>query len=317
MAINQRLDDLLDATVVFSFTNIGHKLRRSGWDEIPRMDGRTVVVTGATSGIGRAASEAMAGLGAQVILVARNPAKAEQTATEMAESTGTHPEVEIADLSLMSEVRDVAARLAQRGPIHVLVNNAGALFTERGVTAEGNERSLSLNLMSPFLLTNLLIPHMVESAPARIITVASGGMYTQKVELEDMQYERGEYKGSVAYARAKRGQVILTGLWAEQLAGRGVVVHAMHPGWADTPGVEKSLPTFRKITGPFLRTAAEGADTIVWLAAAPAPAEAIGLFWLDRRPRPTHKLGSTRETPAEREALWEALVELTGWEPDE
>jgi NAD(P)-dependent dehydrogenase (short-subunit alcohol dehydrogenase family) len=120
----------------------------------------------------------------------------------------------------------------------------------------------------------------------------------------------------VAYARAKRAQVTLAELWAERLAPAGVAVHAMHPGWADTPGVERSLPTFRKVLGPLLRTAAEGADTLVWLAVDPAAvAGPSGRFWLDRRPRPVHRLAATRraDTPAERARLWAWAVEKSGW----
>jgi NAD(P)-dependent dehydrogenase (short-subunit alcohol dehydrogenase family) len=137
-------------------------------------------------------------------------------------------------------------------------------------------------------------------------------MYTQRIRVRDLQSTRGEYKGSIAYARAKRGQVILTEMWAERLAAEGVVVHAMHPGWADTPGVEKSLPLFRKVVGPFLRTPEQGADTIVWLAASDEAAETSGCFWLDRRPRPTHRLKSTVEAPEDRQGLWDALNELAG-----
>ena len=121
-------------------------------------------------------------------------------------------------------------------------------------------------------------------------------MYTQKLRVDDLQSERGEFDGPKVYARTKRAEVILTELWAEQLAGTGVVVHAMHPGWADTPGVRSSLPRFYTVTRPLLRTPAQGADTIVWLGAAAEPGRSSGRFWHDRRPRPTHLLPRTRET---------------------
>nr|NIS43200.1 SDR family NAD(P)-dependent oxidoreductase [Desulfuromonadales bacterium] len=161
-----------------------------------------------------------------------------------------------------------------------------------------------------FLLTNLLIPRLIESAPSRIINVSSGGMYSQRLSISNLQNDQGEYKGSAAYARTKRGQVILTEMWAEQLADKGVTVSSMHPGWADTPGVAKSLPGFYKLTKPILRTAAEGADTIVWLAAA-AEASETGRFWHDRRARPIHKTRRTREGIEARRELWEALTTLT------
>ncbi len=213
----------------------------------------------------------------------------------------------------MEQIRTVAeALLAGEPRIDVLINNAGALITKRRETADGLELTLATNLLSHFLLTNLLIPRLAASAPARIINVSSGGMYTQRIRVRDLQSTRGDYKGSIAYARAKRGQVILTELWADRLADQGVVVHAMHPGWADTPGVEKSLPLFRKVVGPFLRTPEQGADTIVWLAASDEAAQTSGKFWLDRRPRPTHRLKSTVEAPEDRQGLWDALNELAG-----
>ena len=115
------------------------------------------------------------------------------------------------------------------------------------------------------------------------------------------------------YARTKRAQVILTELWAKRLAGTGVVVHAMHPGWVDTPGVASSLPRFHRLTGPLLRSPEQGADTIVWLGAAAEPGESSGGFWHDRRRRPTHRVPWTRETPEDRERLWRECERLTGW----
>ena len=310
-----RLDDLLDRTVVGSFTNIGHAVRQVGWQVgLPSMNGKTVVVTGATSGLGRAAAERLARMGAAVRLVGRSEPKLEIARSEISAATGNDDlDIYVADFSSNEQIRDLAAAvLAGEPSIDVLINNAGALITERRETAEGIELTLATNLLSHFLLTNLLIPRLEASAPARIINVSSGGMYTQRVRVRDLQSTRGEYKGSIAYARAKRGQVILTELWAEQLAGRGVVVHAMHPGWADTPGVEESLPLFRKVVGPFLRTPEQGADTIVWLAASDEAAETSGKFWLDRRPRPTHRLKSTVEAPDDRHGLWDALNDLAG-----
>jgi NAD(P)-dependent dehydrogenase (short-subunit alcohol dehydrogenase family) len=310
-----RLDDVLDWTVVGSFTNVGHLIRKSGWeDEFARMDGKVVVVTGATSGLGLATAEWLAELGAGLRLVGRSPEKLADTLEQIRSATGNDDLATYsADFSSMDQVRRLAAQLLEGEPrIDVLVNNAGALINERHETSEGNELTLATNLLSHFLLTNLLVSRLEESAPARIINVSSGGMYTQRIRVRDLQSTRGEYNGSIAYARAKRGQVILTELWAEKLADRGIVVHAMHPGWADTPGVEKSLPLFRILTRPFLRTPKQGADTIVWLAASPDAAEVTGRFWHDRHPRPTHRLKSTVENPADRQALWDALNELAG-----
>lgn len=312
------IDRALDATIAPGWSNIGYKVRKRSWEPIDdSLTGRTVIVTGATSGLGKAASFALARLGADLILVGRNPEKTERVRSEIvAESGNDKVRREIADLSLMTEIRSLAKRLLASEPaIHVLVNNAGTLFTERSVTSEGIESTLATNLLGHFLLTNLLIPKLVESAPARIINVASGGMYSQRISISNLQNDHGEYKGAAAYARTKRGQVILTEMWAEQLKDAGVTVSSMHPGWADTPGVVESLPTFYKVTKPFLRTPAEGADTIVWLAANDEAAGRSGLFWMDREPRPTHKTNRTRESSEKRQELWEALSELSGGAP--
>jgi NAD(P)-dependent dehydrogenase (short-subunit alcohol dehydrogenase family) len=124
---------------------------------------------------------------------------------------------------------------------------------------------------------------------------------------------REEFDGPTAYARTKRAQVILTELWAERLRGAGVVVHAMHPGWAATPGLKASLPRFYSMTKRLLRTPLQGADTIVWLGAAPEPARSSGGFWHDRRRRPTHRVPWTKETPEDRERLWAECERLSGW----
>ena len=140
-----------------------------------------------------------------------------------------------------------------------------------------------------------------------MLWVASGGMYSQPLAVDRLEMGPDGYDGSTAYARAKRAQVTLAELWGARLDDGEVVVHAMHPGWADTPGVRRSLPTFRRVVGPLLRSPEEGADTLVWLGASDgAPLASTGGFWLDRRRRSPHKLPSTRraDTEAERDALW-------------
>ena len=169
-----RLDDLLDRTVVGSFTNIGHAVRQVGWsDELPRLEGETVIVTGATSGLGRAAAERLARMGAGVRLVGRSESKLEIARKEIIAANGNDDlETYVADFSSMEQIRNLAATLLEREPrIDVLINNAGALITERRETAEGLESTLATNLLSHFLLTNLLIPRLEASAPARIINV--------------------------------------------------------------------------------------------------------------------------------------------------
>ena len=297
------------------FTNLGYKARARSFKALDDdLTDRVAVVTGATGGLGRATAESLAGLGASVVLVGRNGAKAETTASEIQAATGNDQvSIELADLSLMSEVRALAERLAaSREQIHILVNNAGALFGERQETGEGIELTLATNLLSGFLLTNLLAEHLEASAPARVINVSSGGMYLQGISVSDLQYERGTYNGSRAYARTKRGQVILTQLWSEML--EGVTVNAMHPGWAATKGVEDALPGFNKVIRPLLRTADQGADTIVWLAASSEVAEVTGGFFLDREPHITEILGSTKVDRPQKLRLWKALANLSGFD---
>jgi len=203
----------------------------------------------------------------------------------------------------MADVRDLTERLLQLDRIDVLVNNAGALFGERGRTDEGLERTFALNLLSQYILTTGLLTLLERSAPARVVMVSSGGMYSEKVHPYDLEYQHGDYTGTSAYARTKRGQVILTEEWAQAWKDKGVVVNAMHPGWAATPGVEESLPTFRKIVGGFLRSPDQGADTITFLAAAEEAGQRTGLFWHDRVVRPTHLRSATKESAEERSAF--------------
>ena len=309
------LDRVLDATVLPGYTSVGYRLRRHAWSaaELERVDGRVALVTGATSGLGLATATGLARLGARVRLLARDAERGERARAWVVEHTGsTDVEVMLCDLSDLGDIRRFAAALLACEPrLDVLVHNAGVLPARRTATADGLELTFATNVAGPFLLTKLLLGRLRSSAPSRIVIVASGGMYTQALRVDDLLMQRGEFDGTVAYARTKRAEVVLTQLWAQRLEGSGVVVHAMHPGWADTPGVRSSLPTFYRLTRPLLRTPEQGADTIVWLAAAAEPGRSTGGFWHDRRRRPTHRLPWTRESAAEREALWAACERLT------
>lgn len=147
--------------------------------------------------------------------------------------------------------------------------------------------------------------------------MSSGGMYSAGVSAAHLEMDQSAYNGTAQYARAKRAQVTLNELWAEKFGSAGIHFHAMHPGWADTPGVDTALPTFGRVMGPLLRTPAQGADTLVWLAADDQALQSNGGFWLDRQQRSIHKLPSTRrsDTPKRRAELWQHLIELSGVEP--
>jgi dehydrogenase/reductase SDR family member 12 len=311
------LDAVLDRTVLAGYTSIGYRVRRHSWSpaELPRMDGKVVLITGASAGLGLAAAEGFARLGAVLWLLVRDGARGENARSSILErSPGAEVHVGVCDLSYLRSVREFAQNFAAASPrLDVLVNNAGVLTQERQLSADGIELVLATNVIGPFLLTNLLIPVLARSAPARIVNVSSGGMYTQRLRVDDLQSDQRQFDGPQVYARSKRAEVILTELWAQRLADTGVVAHAMHPGWADTAGLKTSLTRFYKFTRPLLRTPAEGADTIVWLGASHEAAASSGGFWHDRRRRPTHLLPVTKESDEDRESLWTQCAALSGW----
>ncbi len=307
------LADKLVLPGIWRFTRLGYRASRKRWKPVSAyLAGRRAVVTGATSGVGLAAARELAGLGATVTLVARDEAKASETAAQLQRETGNERiGVEIADMSLMADVHALADRLLAAGqPIDMLVNNAGALFNPRQTTPEGFEKSFALLLLGPCILTERLHPLLAKADSARVVNVLSGGMYSQKIHVDDLQSQKGKYSGSVAYARAKRGLMIMTEEWASRWEADGIAVNAMHPGWADTPGVESALPAFYRVTRRLLRSPEEGADTIVWLAASTEAGKISGKFWLDREQHPSHIFPGTRETPEERRALVRTLDEL-------
>jgi dehydrogenase/reductase SDR family protein 12 len=312
--IGSLLDATLDRTVVGGYTKVGYQLRRRWWrsEDFESMTGKSVLVTGATSGLGLAAAEGFARLGANLWLLARDRERGEDARAAVAEQTSGEVRLELCDLADLSSVRAFAQGFTAAGHrLDVLVNNAGVMSPQRARSADEIELTFAVNVVAPFLLTRSLLEPLRRAAPSRIINVSSGGMYTQRLQADDLQSEQGEFDGTAVYARSKRAEVILTEMWAQRLGGTGVSVHAMHPGWADTPGVRSSLPRFYRVTRPLLRTPAQGADTIVWLGAAREPGLSSGGFWHDRARRPVYLLPGTRETTADRERLWRACEELT------
>jgi NAD(P)-dependent dehydrogenase (short-subunit alcohol dehydrogenase family) len=256
----------------------------------------------------------MAGQGARLCIVGRDAERTERARAGIAEATGAEVETELADLSSLAETAALATRIAERHDrLDALVLNAGLLTHDFTVTPEGNELTLATHVLSQFLLTAELRPLLEASAPARVVITSSGGMYTQPLDVALLQPDAASYNGTKAYARCKRAQVALTEEWTRRLLGTGVTVNAMHPGWADTQGLRTALPGFTRMVGPLLRTPEEGADTIVWLAAAPDAADESGLFFLDRRARAKHRLRRTRRPDEAREAarLWRLCTERT------
>ena len=321
--IADAVDALLEAPVAPSFTRIGYDVRSllERWKPLASYDlrGRVMLLTGATSGLGLAAAEALARAGATLLLLGRDAAKTERVRADLARRThNDRLSAVIADMGDLAAVRRAADEvLASHEVLHVLAHNAGALHATRRNAPDGTEETVASQVLGPFLLTGLLMARLRASAPARVLTMSSGGMYATGLTVDDLEMS-DDYSGTEQYARAKRAQVTLNEMWAERFAASGVVFHALHPGWALTPGVETSLPTFRRIVGPLLRTPEQGADTLVWLAADDGePLATNGRFWLDRRVRAIHKLPTTRRTDtAERRAtLWDWCVKRTGLDP--
>jgi dehydrogenase/reductase SDR family member 12 len=312
------IDDALEITVVASFSRPGFELRKRlhRWS-MPAdgaLAGRTVLVTGPTSGLGRATARDLARLGARVILVGRSRERLEGVRDELAAAEGADRfPIVVADMGSLASVREAVGEiLATEQRLDVLVDNAGAIFPARTVGPDGIEATLATLVVGPFVLLAGLVPLLRQTGGARVIAVTSGGMYAQALDLDDLPFAAGGYSGSRAYARAKRAQVALVREWARRLRGDGIVVNAMHPGWADTPGLAESLPAFYRAMRPLLRTPAQGVDTIAWLAADPAAASWTGRLFLDRRPRPFDRLPATRLRPGERRRLWTEIAALAG-----
>ncbi|KAG9328152.1 hypothetical protein JZ751_016203 [Albula glossodonta] len=317
--------------------------------------GRSFMITGANSGIGKAAAIAIAkkGLwvsagvrGGIIHMVCRNKERAEQAREEVYGETGNKvilktpplsrhgntglpdaPEtdiyVHILDMSLAQKVWEFAETFKKRHrSLNVLINNAGCMVNQREVTAEGLEKNFATNTLGVYILTRSLIPLLEKSSNPRVITVSSGGMLVQKLKTTDLQAENGYFDGTMVYAQNKRQQVVMTERWAK--AHRNIHFSCMHPGWADTPAVAMSMPQFHHSMRAKLRTAEQGADTVVWLATSTAAAATPsglffqgargrrGLLTSDREPVPTHlPLAWTRSSPEEEQNFMFQLEEIT------
>ncbi|MFD6161202.1 SDR family NAD(P)-dependent oxidoreductase [Nocardia sp. NPDC060256] len=310
-------DTLLDRTIAPGYSRLGFRFRRRGWpadDPHPdAMRGRTALVTGSNSGIGKAIAAGLAGLGGSVILAVRDRERGEQAGAEIrAADPSAEVSVAVCDLSDPGSVAACADELNERLPrLDVLIHNAGLLPPRRIETADGHELTLATHVLGPLLLTDRLVPLLDAADGSRVILMSSGGMYAQRLAVDDPEYRHGRYSGTTAYARTKRMQVAFTPPLAERYAPQGISVHSMHPGWADTPGVSTSLPGFHRLMRPLLRTPEEGADTAIWLAATSATLPS-GRFWHDRRLRPEHYLRRTRYTADEAWRLWLFCREAAG-----
>ena len=278
------------------------------------MSGKVCVVTGATSGIGKATAAALAGRGAQVILVGRDRGRGEAVAAQVAAPGGPAPRLEVADLASMGQVRTLAERLNALQRIDVLINNAGLMASQRRVTADGYDEVFAVNHLAPFLLTNLLLGKLAAAAPARVITVTSDAHTAARLDLDDLQLEYG-WQSWRAYANSKLANILFTRELARRLEGSAVTANCAHPGLVRTQfGREAQLPMRAAVTlaRPFMLSPRRGAATIVYLATSPRVAGATGGYYVknqQREPSPAARDDATARR------LWQLSEELTGLTP--
>ena len=251
------------------------------------MKGKTVVATGATSGIGEVAALALAALSARIVFIARDEARAQATLKKLeAKAPGLGHRVHLADLSSIAETRKVGAEIAASEPrIDVLINNAGAMFADRQVTPEGLEMTFALNHMAYFVLTEALREKLIASAPARIVSTSSTAHQGASLDFSDLQSARA-YSGFKVYSRSKLANILFTRELARRLAGTGVTANCLHPGFVATRfGHEAGGWTARIV--PFLQAFAlspeKGADTIVYLASSPEVEKTTGAYFVKRK----------------------------------
>ena len=292
------------ARFTLSFTEVGYQARKLSWPALKAdFTGQRWLVTGATGGLGRQIALSAAKAGATVIAAARSAEKLAQL-VEGARGMGiTSIETELCDFSLQSDTaRFMRAVLGSGKKLDVLVNNVGVLNDDHSLTIEGREPSFTINLLSHYLLTEGLIRGgAFNQGKPLVINMTSGGGYNVPLSTVMLNMvDPTTFNGTGAYAFHKRGQMVLNQYWRGKYGASGFTFYVMHPGWADTDGVKRSLPRFRKILKSILRDAESGTDTAIWLAATRPAQEERELVWFDRKPRPAHvyeRTRATKETP--------------------
>ena len=276
------------------------------------MTGRTVLVTGGTRGIGKATALGLATMGAHLAITGRDRGRTEGAAREI-RAAGGQVDVFVADLSSQSEVRRLAEEVLQSiSRIDVLVNNVGGYWNTRHVTTDGLERTFALNHLAPFLLTNLLLDRLKQSAPARVVTVSSNAHAQGRIDFEDLQGERS-FSGSRAYDQSKLANLLFSYELARRLQATSVTANALHPGVVSTSfgaedpgGVQRLLVPFMR---PFMKAPAQGAVTSIHLASAPDLEQVTGRYFVNGKPKRSSKR-SYDEAAAAR--LWQVSADLVG-----
>ena len=277
------------------------------------MDGQVCVVTGASSGIGKATSVALARLGAAVILVCRDRGRGEAALAEVqAAAADGKPVLELADFTSLDQVRDLAGRLGELPAIDVLVNNAGLVVGRREVTGDGFEHTIAVNHLAPFLLTNLLTAKLTASAPARVVTVSSIAHRSAMLSIDDLNFERRRYLPMLAYSTSKLANVLFTMELARRLDGTGVTANCLHPGTVATGFGDTGAAWLRyglAVGRPLLRSPESGASTAIYLASSPDVAGRTGGYYVNRKLR-TPSAAARNESLAR--DLWSRSADLTG-----
>jgi len=277
------------------------------------MVGRTVLVTGGTSGIGRATATGLAAKGARLAIIGRDRGRTDGAAREIRAAGGGQVDVFVADLSSQSEVRRLADEVLQSlSRIDVLINNVGGYWNTRHVTADGLEHTFALNHLAPFLLTNLLLDRLKQSAPARVVTVASNAHSMGRIDFDDLQGERS-YSGATAYNQSKLANVLFTYELARRLQATAVTANALHPGVVrtsfgveDRDGVQRLFVPLMRL---FMKAPAQGATTSIHLASSPDLEEVTGLYFVNSKPKRSSER-SYDEVVAAR--LWQVSADLVG-----
>jgi NAD(P)-dependent dehydrogenase (short-subunit alcohol dehydrogenase family) len=277
------------------------------------MKGRVCLVTGATSGIGKVTAQALAGMGATVIVVGRNQTKARAVVDEIRQATGnTDLELFLADLSVQQQVRALAEAVLTRYPhIHVLINNAGAVYRKRSLSADGIEMTFAVNHLAYFLLTNLLLDRLKADAPARIVNVASDAHKNAKIPFDDLNSER-HYRGFKVYGQTKLANILFTYELARRLKGSGVTANCLHPGLIATGFGHNDgglLSLGLRLVTPFIKKPEQGAETSIYLASSPEVEGVSGQYFVDKK--------SIKSSPASYDEdaarrLWEISAAMTG-----
>lgn len=278
------------------------------------MSGKVVMVTGATDGIGKATARALVAMGATVVAVGRNGDKTTATVNELCVATGNNKiEGMLADFASLAQVRQLADAFKQKyDRLDVLVNNAGAVFAKRGETQDGFEQTFGVDHLAPFLLTNLLMDLLKQSAPSRIVNVSSAGHALSKMRFDDLQGQQ-RYTAMGAYGQAKLANVLFTYELARRLRGTGVAVNALHPGGvASNFGAGQAgllAPVIRFFITRFGITPEQGAQTSVYLASSPEVAGVTGKYFDKSKPV---RSSSASYDNAAAERLWRVSEEMTG-----